>query len=249
MRPDAKADDHKSRDQNVARPHAASDTTTGAPWSTAAEHEPVGRERLLDEGMRLFLDHGYAAVSTRQICGAAGVTQPSLYHHFGSKDGIYFAVLLRWFDLALEEIEKAIARASDLTGRLHRVAVIFWSGQFGDYQAMQHDAIQVLPHTRLASLGATVNRAIIAPVVQIMEDAILSGELPVDAHAGGLTHLFWALVDGIASAYRRNRAALPEPEANSAPIHLFVAGARAMEQAAFAAWPERPIDRPAPPLA
>ena len=54
------------------------------------------RERLLQEAERLFMAHGFAAVSTREICTAAGVKQPSLYHHFGSKEALYLAVVQRW---------------------------------------------------------------------------------------------------------------------------------------------------------
>ena len=41
----------------------------------------------------LFAELGYDAVTTRQILERAGVEAPSLYHHFGSKLGLYRAVL------------------------------------------------------------------------------------------------------------------------------------------------------------
>jgi AcrR family transcriptional regulator len=42
---------------------------------------------------RLFAAHGYDATSVRMIVEAAGVTKPTLYYHFGSKDGLAHALL------------------------------------------------------------------------------------------------------------------------------------------------------------
>jgi AcrR family transcriptional regulator len=54
---------------------------------------PPGRDSLLAAAAALFAELGYDAVTTRQILERAGVEAPSLYHHFGSKLGLYRAVL------------------------------------------------------------------------------------------------------------------------------------------------------------
>jgi len=54
---------------------------------------PPGRASLLTAAATLFAELGYDAVTTRQILERAGVEAPSLYHHFGSKLGLYRAVL------------------------------------------------------------------------------------------------------------------------------------------------------------
>jgi len=46
------------------------------------------RAELLDRALDLFAAYGYDGVGVQQICNAAGVTKPTLYHHFGSKRGI-----------------------------------------------------------------------------------------------------------------------------------------------------------------
>ena len=51
------------------------------------------RERLLREAARLFGDRGFDAVTTREICAAAGVNPGAIHYHFGDKDGLYAAVL------------------------------------------------------------------------------------------------------------------------------------------------------------
>jgi AcrR family transcriptional regulator len=50
------------------------------------------RDRLLLAAARLLETEG-RSFSTRAVCEAAGVTAPTLYHHFGSKDGLIDAVV------------------------------------------------------------------------------------------------------------------------------------------------------------
>jgi len=46
---------------------------------------------------RLFAEQGYDATSVREIVEAAGVTKPTLYYHFGSKQGLGEAPLRALF--------------------------------------------------------------------------------------------------------------------------------------------------------
>lgn len=65
------------------------------------------RERLLATATELFTTRGYAATSTREIVEGAGVTKPILYHHFGSKEGIFLAIVRRMeqeFDAIFAEL-------------------------------------------------------------------------------------------------------------------------------------------------
>jgi TetR/AcrR family transcriptional regulator len=48
---------------------------------------------ILTAARELFARLGYDAVSMSMIAAEAGVSKANLYHHFGSKDDLYFAVL------------------------------------------------------------------------------------------------------------------------------------------------------------
>jgi AcrR family transcriptional regulator len=52
-------------------------------------------DAILDTATELMSQHGYAATSISMISAACGLPASSLYWHFGSKDGIYVAVLQR----------------------------------------------------------------------------------------------------------------------------------------------------------
>jgi AcrR family transcriptional regulator len=61
------------------------------------------RERILQAAARLLAESGGAPVSTRAVCAAAGVGAPTLYHHFGDKDGLLDAVVSYGFERYLAE--------------------------------------------------------------------------------------------------------------------------------------------------
>lgn len=201
--------------------------------------EAGARERLLREGKRLFVQLGFAGVSTRQICVAAGVTQPSLYHHFGNKEGLYHAVIHSWFAETHDAMEAAIAGAPNFRERLLALAIFFWSGRAGEYQAMQHDALQHIPLESRGELRVTIRSSVVEPLLALMREGIAGGDLPTHADPYALMQLYWALVDGFTGLYHRGDP-LPPPEANVAAIDLFIAGARALSPAALAAWPTLP---------
>lgn len=56
------------------------------------------RERLISAAIELLAVSDGKPVSTRQITDLAGVTAPTLYHHFGDKDGLMEAVVARGFE-------------------------------------------------------------------------------------------------------------------------------------------------------
>lgn len=89
-----------------------------------------GRERLMAAGLTLFAEHGFAATTVEELVGAAGVSPPVLYHHFGTKVGLYVAVAERVYAQVLDRHEavlvgeptfgEAINRLMDLAIDLYR---------------------------------------------------------------------------------------------------------------------------------
>jgi AcrR family transcriptional regulator len=51
-----------------------------------------GRQRVLDAGLELFGERGYHAASIAEIGERAGIAKSVLYHHFGSKAGLFEAI-------------------------------------------------------------------------------------------------------------------------------------------------------------
>jgi AcrR family transcriptional regulator len=80
------------------------------------------RERIVDEAMRLFSQHGYAGTSIAKIEAAAGLTPGAggLYHHFSSKEAVLAAGIERQLARldALREIRRVLTPLGDLKAEL-----------------------------------------------------------------------------------------------------------------------------------
>jgi AcrR family transcriptional regulator len=64
------------------------------------------RDAILLEASRLFATRGFRGTSTRDICAAVGIRQPSLYSHFSSKQAIAEELLRRDLTLGIEALER-----------------------------------------------------------------------------------------------------------------------------------------------
>lgn len=70
------------------------------------------RATLLAAALKVLKDEGEAQFSTRTVCTLANVTAPTLYHHYGSADGLLSAAMAEAFSQFLES-KKAAEKSSD----------------------------------------------------------------------------------------------------------------------------------------
>jgi TetR/AcrR family transcriptional repressor of mexJK operon len=55
--------------------------------------DPNKGRQILQAASKLFVEHGFAAVSMDQIASAAGVSKQTVYSHFGSKEDLFAAAI------------------------------------------------------------------------------------------------------------------------------------------------------------
>ncbi|MEL7977191.1 helix-turn-helix domain-containing protein [Isoptericola sp. F-RaC21] len=72
-----------------------------------------GRDRLIEAARSMLAAQPGRVPSTRELYEAAGVAAPTLYHHFGDKDGLLQAVTEAAFAEYLER-KRAVPRSDDL---------------------------------------------------------------------------------------------------------------------------------------
>ncbi|MGA9335267.1 MAG: TetR/AcrR family transcriptional regulator [Rudaea sp.] len=76
------------------------------------------QERILDAAEELFAQHGLYGVTIREVARHAGVDTALLHYYFGTKNGLFDAVLLRRAEPLNEERTKALERCEALRGRV-----------------------------------------------------------------------------------------------------------------------------------
>jgi AcrR family transcriptional regulator len=79
------------------------------PRLTAVER----RRAVLDTACRVFSKSSYRGATTAEIARAAGITEPILYRHFGSKRDLYLACLDEAWESFRAVAEEAIAKDPD----------------------------------------------------------------------------------------------------------------------------------------
>ncbi len=88
------------------------------PKQTKAEQREATMQILVDVARKIFSEQGYAAAATEEIVHQAGVTRGALYHHFGSKEGLFYAVVEGAQVEIATRIEQATANVPDLWSQL-----------------------------------------------------------------------------------------------------------------------------------
>lgn len=63
-------------------------------------------DEILQAAAELFVTHGFAATSTREIAEKVGIRQASLYYHFAGKDEILAELLQRSVRPTVDKVEK-----------------------------------------------------------------------------------------------------------------------------------------------
>ncbi|HSQ00690.1 MAG TPA: TetR family transcriptional regulator [Candidatus Dormibacteraeota bacterium] len=72
------------------------------------------RLRIIEAALRAFGEQGYDGAMTRDIAAAAGVQQPLINYHFGSKDGLWRAVVAHLFAELRESVQGRLAEVATL---------------------------------------------------------------------------------------------------------------------------------------
>lgn len=86
--------------------------------------------KILDVAMRLFVERGYEQTSMQNIIDElGGLTKGAVYHHFSSKEEIFFAAMDRVMAPGVERLRK-IRDAKGMTGR-EKIQAMFQNGARG----------------------------------------------------------------------------------------------------------------------
>lgn len=163
------------------------------------------RESILLSARRVFARCGYAEASTGELARESEVTEPMLYKHFGSKKGLFMAVLAESAEHFRVTLQERIARRAEKDA-LNALEYII-----GDYQA----AIKADPETQrilfqavtesgdpeIANCISGHNRMLFGFIRQLVEQAHQDGTLnpgiSVDAATWGYMSIIMATQYGL----------------------------------------------------
>ena len=178
-----------------------------------ARDRAARRQLITDTARKLAEDEGWDAVTTRRLSTEIEYSQPVLYKHFSSMDGIVAAVAVQGFGELADALSSARSGATDGRDALARVAHAFIGFAHGNpalFDAMFTRATTVRfadPETpaelnaAFAELRAAVD--------------LVAGTRDADT----LTEVLWAALHGLITLDRGGRL---RPEYRAARVDLLV---------------------------
>lgn len=196
--------------------------------SVRSESAGKTRERLLDEALTLFSQRGYAATGIREILQSAGVTQPTLYHHFADKAAVLQALIERHYGESQQRLAEQISAESTVAAKL----LAFASSSF-TYCCLDPRVPRLMFQTYFGPSIAEIDGVLdkltdkrFKLVVGIMEDGIRTKEL-AESDPEFLALAFCSMVDqpiNLFSRKSRPKRYLTD-ELAQAIVQVFLSGA------------------------
>lgn len=160
------------------------------------------RDAMLQKALMLFWERGYEGTSVAQLVQAMGITPPSLYAAFGSKEGLYRAAVELYLlgpgqFVALALAEEPTAR--DAVERILRQAVhIFTAKTHPRGCVIATSELVCAPENReLARTIAGLRAMSIDATAQRLARAKKEGELPASVNVKALARFYGAIIQGM----------------------------------------------------
>lgn len=91
----------------------------------SAGNEASAKERIEACALEMFAIRGFEGASVREIVESAGVTKPTLYYHFGNKDGLFDALFHNLREEFMGEFDAICLQKKGLKERLLDLVCLF----------------------------------------------------------------------------------------------------------------------------
>lgn len=148
------------------------------------KHREDIREHILATGQRIMASKGYSAVGLNEILTEAGVPKGSFYHYFGSKDAFGVAMLERYFDDYLKNMDEILARPDS---NMQQKLMYYWQQwqETQSFQDCQGKCLAVKLGAEVADLSEAMRQTLekgTAGIVMRLADAIQAGVAEGSVH-------------------------------------------------------------------
>jgi AcrR family transcriptional regulator len=163
----------------------------------------LDREKALRTALELFWRHGYEGTSINDLTAAMGVTPPSLYAAFGSKEALYREALDLYVSSEAGSAARALAEEKSAFAGFRRMlaeAVDLFSSGEQPRGCMLATALLncAAEHEEMRREAASHRKATIQFLRERLDRAVREGELPPDTSTDILARYFASVVQGIA---------------------------------------------------
>jgi len=184
------------------------------------------RERIKRAARSLFAEKGFAAVTVDAIAAAAEANKAMLYYHFGSKEGLYLAVI----NEDLEDVSARIGAALSQGGTASDMIRSFLAAYVREIEA--NPELFTIVFRELTGLGDKGEWSVprhytdaIQALTQILQYGISQGEFrPLDPDIAA--HALFGMVNTFFIQAAITKCEFPVDRIIACTVDLFLHGAR-----------------------
>jgi AcrR family transcriptional regulator len=187
---------------------AAARRRPGRPTHGAPGADVETRTLILIAARRLFMQRGFADVAVGEVAHAAGVTKPTLYYHFGDKEGLYADVLCDMMQEVGGYIRSVTEANATARQRLEDLTAGYFQYADATMEPVLRDATELLGESHGRRVHETYAREMLAPIAQLMRDGMRLGEI-AEGNADFLVRAWFGLLDAF-TAQGGHTARMPE---------------------------------------
>jgi AcrR family transcriptional regulator len=161
------------------------------------------RDAALEAAMLVFWRKGFAATSMSDLCDAMGISSPSLYAAFGSKEALYLEAVEYYAQTIGPPVWDKLAEGATARAGIENL-LIAWTESLPKSRATPAGCMALL-----AAVGdewpATIVRVVkkvrlemLGTLRSHLETAVAKGELPASTDIDGLSRFYLSVFQGMA---------------------------------------------------
>jgi AcrR family transcriptional regulator len=135
------------------------------------------RQRLIQKAKELYYQGGYAGISLQELAESVGITKAALFHHFKSKQELFFEVQLDICRVYGTGIRSASEESGNVRQALHNVMMHLVRIPFFDPMKFVAEEYRQLSGEQQQQIDRAFAENVYLPVEAILERGIRTGEL------------------------------------------------------------------------
>ena len=136
------------------------------------------REQIIKAAEKIFADKGFHETTISEIAKAAGLSEPTIYEYFASKEDILFTIPEETSCKLGELIDFHLKMAKGTTAKLRAmIYIIFWIHQSNPSYAAVSYLILRQSSRYAKSESYAVLRKRLRPLIDVIEEGIAAGEI------------------------------------------------------------------------
>jgi len=135
------------------------------------------RQRILRQAHVLYQHGGYAGINLQELADVVGITKAALFHHFDSKQTLFYQMQLELCAEHQSSIETAIAMGQNTRARLRNIMEAMSQRPFFDPMKFLTDELHQLNPTQQDAIGKAFAASTRQPIADVIAEGVEKGEL------------------------------------------------------------------------